>query len=234
MKQVWTKLRRAHRGGVNRAVAILLALIAVMLVVIAVPAWRVFKYRSQKTGCEQSMKSARDCLIIEFLSRWDAGSVEEAMVTLDEVLPARANICPAGGTVYLVRGDNGIFEPVCGMHDDDKKLRARLNASRARELLKEALRVARRDSEEEPESVEITLNGMPLECGRVQEPPDLKRGTGTTNGYQGIVAFYGLPGDGAFSVDGAGDGEIVFFIYADEYYCAIWHADEEWTGDAYT
>lgn len=221
------------RGGINRVVAILLALIAVMLVIIAVPSWNVFRYRSEKTGCVQAMKSARDGLIIEFLSRWDGGSVEEAMVTLDEVMPARANICPAGGTVYLVRGDNGIFEPVCGLHDDDKRLRVRLNGSRAKDLLAEGLRIARRESSEEPESVEITLNGRPLECVRVQEVPELRRGTGTTNGYKGVVAFYGLNGDGAFSVDGAKKGEIVYFIYADEYYCAIWRFNDGWTGDSY-
>ncbi len=222
------------RGGVNRATAVLLALIAVMLVIIAIPAWNIFRYRSEKTGCEQAMKSARDGLIIEFLSRWDAGSVEDAMVTLDEVLPARPNICPAGGTVYLVRGANGIFEPVCGLHDDDKPLRVRLNASRAKDLLAEGLRYERRFSKEEPESVEITLNGKSLECVRVQEEPPIQRGTATTNGYKGVVAFYGLAGEGKFPKANAKTGEIVYFIYADEYYCAIWRAKDGWTGDAYS
>ena len=113
------------------------------------------------------MKSARDGLIIEYLSRWDGGTVDEAMQTLDEVLPERANICPSGGTVYLIRDENGIFEPVCGLHDDDVKRRTRLNASRGLELLTEALTTARRDAREEPESVEIELNGKPLACERV-------------------------------------------------------------------
>ena len=222
------------RGGINRLVAVLLALIVVMLAIIAVPAWKVFRYRSEKTGCDQAMKSARDGLIIEFLSRWDAGSVEEAMVTLDEVLPARANICPAGGTVYLVRGDNGIFEPVCGKHNDDKKLRVRLNASRALDLLRDGLRYARRVSPDgEPETVDIELNGDTLTCTRVPEVSDLRRGTGTTNGFEGIVALYGLAGDGSFDAMGRKAGEIVYFVYADEYYAAIWRADDGWTGDAY-
>lgn len=222
----------ARRGGVNRVTAILLALIAVMLVVIAIPAWRVFKYRSQKTGCEQGMKTARDGLIIEYLGRFKEGTVEEAMVTLDEVMPGREDICPAGGTVYLVRGANGIYEPVCGMHDDDKKLRVRLNASRALELLKEELRKQRQYGEGEPETVEITLNSMPLECGHVREVLDLRRGTATTNGYKGIVAFYGVKGDG-FSAKSVKAGEICYFVYADENHCARWLADDGWTGDAY-
>ena len=210
-------------GRINRLIALLLVLIAIMLGIIAVPAWRVFKYRSEKTGCVQAMKSARDGLIIEFLGRWDAGSVEDAMITLDQVLPARANICPAGGTVYLVRGEHGIFEPVCGLHDDDKRLRVRLNASRGMDLLKEALRIARRDTKEEPESVEITLNGKPLECVRVEEEPPIRRGTGTTNGYEGIVCFYKL--DEKSNID--------YYIYADEYYCAIWRKKDGWRGDSY-
>ena len=221
------------RGGVNRVTAVLLALIALMLVIIAIPGWNVFRYRSEKTGCDQAMKSARDGLIIEFLSRWDAGTVEEAMLTLDEVLPARPNICPAGGTVYLVRGEHDIFEPICGLHDSDKRLRVRLNASRAKDLLAEELLIQRRSAEEEPESVEIELNGRALECVRVADEPPLHRGTGTTNGFKGVVAFYGLAGDGIFPTGSAKEGEIVYFIYADEYYCAIWHIADGWTGDSY-
>ncbi len=232
MREHSVKLRE-KRGGVTRAAAVLLVLIGVMLVLIAIPGWKVYRYRAEKTACEQAMKSARDGLIIEYLGRWDAGSVQEAMKTLDEVLPERANICPAGGTVYLVRGDNGIFEPVCGLHDSDKARRTRLNASRAKDLLAEALREARRDSEEEPESVEIQLNGKALECVRVQEEPYLRRGTRTTNGYEGVVAFYGLKGEGDFAKSAGKKGEICFFVYADEDYCAIWHAKDEWTGDAY-
>ena len=61
---------RSSRGGVNRLVAILLALIAVMLVIIAIPWWKNFSYRSEVIACEQAMKSAEDGLIIEYLSRF--------------------------------------------------------------------------------------------------------------------------------------------------------------------
>ena len=224
---------RSRRGGVNRAAAILLALIGVMLVVIAIPGWRAYRYRAQKLACEQAMKSARDGLIIEYLSHWEAGTVQQAMETLDEVLPERANICPAGGTVYLVRGEDGIYEPVCGMHDSDRKRRVRLNASRAMDLLHDALRLAREAGEEEPESVEITLNGASLECVRTPEVLDLHRGTRSTNGYKGIVAFYGLAGDGAIPAGGLKQGEIAYFVYADEDHAAVWSDGDGWTGDAY-
>lgn len=222
-----------NRGGINRATAILLALIGVMLVLIAIPSYRVYRYRAQKTACVQAMKSAKDGLIIEYLSRFEEDSVEDAMKTLDEVMPERANICPAGGTVYLVRNDLGIFEPICGLHETDRKLRVRLNATRGLELLGEALRKARNNSDTEPESVEITLNGKPLECVRVAERLDLRRGTATTNGYEGVVAFYGLEGDGSFATGKVNKGEICYFVYADEDHAAVWRADDGWTGDAY-
>lgn len=231
-----TRLRgpRASRGGVTRAAAILLALIAVMLVIIAMPSFRVFEYRSEKMACEQAMKSARDGLIIEYLSNWKAGTVEEAMVTLDQVMPARPNICPSGGTVYLLRGDNGIYEPVCGLHNDDKKLRVRLNASRARELLAQGLREQRWALRTEPESVEINLNGKSLECKRVQQEQYISRGTATTSGFEGTVCLYGIAGDGDFTVSkNARKGEICYFVYADENHCALWRASDGWTGDAY-
>ena len=182
------KIADTH-GGINRATVLLMVLIAVLVVLLGVPGYRAYRYRAQKVGCQQAMKSAKDGLIIDFLSNWQEVSAEEAMQTLDEVLPERPNICPAGGTVYLVRNSLGIFEPVCGLHESDGKLKVRLNASRAMELLGEALRKAREPSEEEPESVAVILNGRELECVRVHEKLDLRRGTATTNGYKGIVAF---------------------------------------------
>ena len=224
---------RATLGRVNRVVAALLALIAVMLVIIAIPAWQHFKERSQIIACEQAMKSAEDGLIIEYLNRFKEDSVEDAMKTLDIVMVARPNICPSGGEVYLIRNDLGIYQPLCGLHDPDAQYRARLNASRAKELLTENRRLTLRVVDDEPESLTIQLNGQPLTCVRVQAEEPLRRGTATTDGYDGVVAFYGLAGEGDFSTEGVADGDICYFIYADEKYCAIWRAEDGWTGNAY-
>lgn len=221
------------RGGVNRATAVLLALIGVMLVLIAIPGWKVFQYRSEKTGCDQAIKSARDGLIIDYLTHFEEGTEEEARQTLYEVLPERPNVCPAMGTIYLLRNDQGIFEPICGLHETDRKLKVRLNASRAMELLGDALIKAKGENEAPPEPVEITLNGKPLECVKVEEQLDLRRGTATTNGYEGIVAFYGLEGEGDFATGKVDEGEICYFVYADPDHAAVWRADDGWTGSAY-
>lgn len=228
---------RSIRGGVNRLVAILLVLIAIMLVVVLLPAWDDLRLLSQRLSCEQAMKSAKDGLIIEYLGRFKEGSVEDAMNTLDQVMVARPNICPAGGEVYLIKNSEGIYEPLCGLHDRNARRRTRLNASRALELLREGRRKALRGSKGvEPEAVAITLNSKPLSCERVPRAQKLRRGTATTDGFDGVVAFYGLAGEGDFP---AGEdakveaGDIFYFVYADEEHCAIWKANDGWTGDAY-
>lgn len=224
---------RSRRGGVNRVVALLLVLIAVMLVVIALPGWKDYKIRAEKLACEQALKSARDGLIIDYLNNNESGTVQDAMATLDEVLPARANICPAGGTIYLVRNGKGVFDPICGLHEPDERKRCRLNASRALELAQQALEAAREKSDVIPEELEITLNGKPLTCERVHEALNLRRGTASTHGYEGIVAFYGIAGEDGFETQFAKPGDICYFIYADEFRCAAWKAKDDWTGDAY-
>ena len=226
--------RRATLGRVNRVVAVLLALICVMLVIIAIPWWQHIRERSQTIACEQAMKSAKDGLIIEYMGRFRETSVEDAMKTLDQVMVARPDICPSGGEVYLIRNDKGIYEPVCGLHDSDTKRRVRLNASRAKDLLEEGRRAILKEGGDEPDSVAVTLNGRQLECMRVMAKEKLRRGTGTTQGYKGTVCFYGLAGEGEFPVSKkAKAGEICYFIYADENHCAIWRADDGWTGDSY-
>ena len=127
----------SNRGGVNRVIALLLAAIAVMLVVVLLPAWDDLRLLSQRLSCQQAMKSAKDGLIIEYLGRFKEGSVQDAMNTLDQVMIARPNICPAGGEVYLIKNSDGIYEPLCGLHDRNERQRTRLNASRALELVRE-------------------------------------------------------------------------------------------------
>jgi hypothetical protein len=251
---------RSIRGGVNRVVAILLVAIAIMLVIILIPAWDDLRLLSQRLSCEQAMKSAKDGLIIEYLGRYKEGSVQDAMNTLDQVMIARPKICPAGGEVYLIKNSQGIYEPLCGLHDRNARRRTRLNASRALELLREARRKALRSSKgKEPDAVDITLNSRILTCERVPKVQKLRRGTATTDGFDGVVAFYGLAGEGDFpsgedakaeagendfpagedtKAEAAEDenaeaADIFYFVYADEEHCAIWKADDGWTGDAY-
>ena len=229
-----------NRGAASRLIVIMLVLIAVMLVIIAVPAVAALQYKMECIGCEQAMKTAGDGLIIEYLNRFEESNIEEARETLEEVMPAREGVCPAGGTVYLIKDSRGIYEPVCGLHDPDAALRTRLNASYARSLAGTARRQAMAKTGKEPESVEITVNGKPLTCVRVTEEEMIHRGTDTTNGYEGIVAYYGVAGDFTFSAKTAAQGmgtaktgDVCYFLYADKDHCAIWRSNDGWDGDAY-
>ena len=217
-----------ERGGVNRLLVILLACIIIMIVVISIPSWKAFRYRSECIACEQAMKSAGDGLKIEYLDTYDEGAVEEARKTIERVMPARKDICPSKGNIYLVRNEQGIFEPVCGLHDPDAARRTRLNASYAGDMLaetrKKLIDKAAGGEFKEPESITVKVNNKPLECTYVTEKVNIKRGTSTTKGYDGIVAFYGT-GD---------DGNINYFVYADEDYCAVWNLGDGWSGSAYT
>ena len=42
-----------------------------------------------------------------------------------------------------------------------------------------------------------------------------------------------LAGEGDFPVEKVSAGDIFYFVYADEDHCAIWKANDGWTGDAY-
>ena len=225
------KLRSSHGRIVTNAAGILIFFISVMLVIIAIPHWNRFVYRSEQTACDQAIKSAEDGLIIDFLANWEESTVEQARATLDEVLPERPNICPSNGTVYLIKNDQGLYKPYCGLHCDDLKLRVRLNASRAIELLKDGLWEAKQNDVEDFETIRIELNGRHLDCVRVSEPVELFRGTASTKGFDGTVAFFGLGREGSFK---GKKGELVYFLYADENHCALWRKEDDWSGTAYS
>ena len=234
------KQSRRTRGGVNRLIVLAIVLVAVMLAVLAYPSWKTFRFRAERVGCREAMASARDGLIIEYLNRTGKSTVEEARDTLKAVMPARDNLCPAGGNVYLIMNDQGIYEPICGLHDENTARRTRLNASYVMALLKEERARILKEDGREPDEVTVTVNSRKVTCVRVTEEETIHRGTATTNGYSGTVAFYGLSGDFTFSSriaskeEGSTEsGEICYFLYADESYCAIWRPRTGWDGDAY-
>ena len=228
------------RGAVSRIHVILAIAILIMLVVIAIPGWRAFRYRSQCIACEQAMKSAGDGLIIEYLGKYEEDDIDAARDIIDQVMVAREDICPAHGNIYLIKEEHGIYQPVCGLHDKDEKQRTRLNASYTRDELIEARKKLLKKSDTEPESIVITCNGKPLECMHVTEEEVIHRGTATTNGYKGVVAYYGVLGDFQYSAKAGTkkkskvkEGEICYLLYADEDHCAIWRANDGWSGDSY-
>ena len=220
-----TKLRSRY-GGTARILVILAALILLMLVIIAIPAFKRFNFKSEQIACEQAIKSANDGLKIQFLSTYEKESITDARKSLAQIMPEREDICPRHGNVYLTREEHGIFEAVCGLHDWDAAKRTRLNASYAGNMLTEERKNIFEKSDfdgTEPEYITININNGKLDIVYVTEEVNIKRGTKTTKGYKGTVAFYGV-GD---------DGDINYFLYADDDYCAKWRKGDGWTGTAY-
>lgn len=229
-----------NHGRINILIVALLIMIAGMLIIISVPARKAFEYRSECIACEQAMKSAGDGLIIEYLDRQEGSDIEEARNTILDVMPGREHICPNGGNIYLILNDKDIYEPVCGLHYSDKKLRNRLNASYALNTLREVRAKTVKNTSSEPKSITITVNNKPLKCYYVTKEEMIHRGTRTTNGYDGTVAYYGVAGEFTFSArfakkgnGTAADGDICYFVYADPDYCSIWRSNDGWSGDAY-
>ena len=236
---------RSRRGGINWLIALLIIANIALVVLILIPVWNNFQYEAGKVACDQAMKSAGDGLIIEYLGSLEEITSEEAMKLLDKIMPARDELCPLRGSIYLKKGDNGIFTPVCGIHDSDEKERVRLNASYAKVLVEEKLEKAKEaaklgtETEEKKtddagrEVTTIVINGKELGCVRVLQEEHLRHGTAYTQGYDEVVAFYGIEGEGNFNDGRVKNGKIAYFVYADKNYCALWRAKDGWSGDAY-
>lgn len=221
----------AQRGGISRAVAILLILIAVMLVVISVPAWKAYKRQADEFGCMASLKTASDSLAIEVIMEGDALTVNTSKETLARTMPGRTQLCPSGGNVYFIPQENGTYKLVCGLHSSEEKLRTRLNASYAADLLADEYKRQKTTYNNEPDVVTIQLNGSPLDCVRTDKAVPIHRGTGTTDGYDGVVAFYAIEGDKGWIDTGAEEGALCYFLYADELHYAVWTPAKGWDGD---
>ena len=234
---------QSDRGGVKWPILLLIIVNLVLVVLIAIPWWKDFEYKSEKAACDQAMKSAGDGLIIEYLGSFKELSVDEAMEKLDQIMPARDELCPVHGSIYLTKGTNGIFVPVCGLHDSDTMERVRLNASYAKMLLEKELANAGKvgsnasgETEKKDSTIDATnvkVNGKDLPCVHVLREEPLRHGTKYTQGYDEVVAFYGVEGEGTFNSGMVKKGKLAYFVYADENYCAIWRARDGWSGDAY-
>ena len=224
----WIKKLQSKRGSLTRAAGILLFLICILSgILFLVPGWSGIRGAIERFGCAEAMKTAKDGLIIEYLGSFDEGTPEEARKAIASFMPAREDICPSGGNVYLIPREDGIYETFCGVHGRDEKQRTRLNASYALEKLQEKLRRERRLSDKEPDKVSIVVNSKDLDCIRVKEEVPIRRGTSLTMGYEGVVSFYRIREE-----DGT-PGEIDYYLYADELHCAVWRESDGWSGDSY-
>lgn len=236
-------LQQKLRGGrgVSRLVFVLLVLVIVLAVVVMIPGYRRYQRMGHTVACATALDTARRQLAAEYMfNGWENGSAKEAKRLVTQVMNGWDDLCPEGGTVYIVynAGDKVdtdlAWDVVCGLHGSDKKLCTRLNSDYVLDQLREALQRERLLGNDYPEKLGFTLHGKSYTALLVDEETGLKRGTDLTLGYSGIVAFYGLKGHSDFGADSSADaGEIFYFSYADEKHCATWRSDDGWTGDSY-
>lgn len=210
-------------AGVSRIIVILAVLVLAMAVVIAVPQVQGLMRQGDAVGCATALDSASRRIAEDYLGGNTNPTAEHVKEVVEKAMLGWEDLCPGGGNVYVVAQEGELpFRLVCGMHDSDAKLRTRLNGEHVRDQAREALLKAKQAGEALPEEMTVELSHKDLAVKRVEEPVGLTRGTGTTSGYEGVVAFYM-----------AEDGELSYLAFADELHCAIWQKDHEWSGDSY-
>ena len=188
-------------GGFTRATAVMLVLTLAALALTAIPFVIRWREDSAAFNCALSVEKMQDLLDMEVLFRQRTLTPKETREFLDGYEEWGEILCPDGGEFDAVERDSMSMEVVCCRHDSDGKRRVRLCAERALERVRKAVGTEQFYGTAFPEEVTVTLNSRPLTAKRVERPTGLRRGTSTTAGYKGIVAFYALAGQpGGMSV----------------------------------
>lgn len=240
-----TNPRARKKLGDNKGVAwlvlVLVVLVLVLAVIVMIPVYRNYQRKGHTVACATALDTARRQLAAEYmLDDWTNDSAKEAKLLVTQVMNGWDDLCPEGGTVYIVHnaGDKVstdlAWDVVCGLHAADKKLCTRLNSDYVLDQLREKLRQEQLLGNNDPATLQFTIHGKEYTALLVDEETGLKRGTDLTKGYSGIVAFYALKGHGPLGAESpAAEGEICYFSYADETHCATWRSGDGWTGDSY-
>lgn len=233
MKRHW-KQKLGGRNGIAAVIVVLAVLVLVMVVVIAVPVYRDYREQADEIGCVSSLTSANNQLSIEYLSSGEL-TADEAKAIVTKAMNGWDDLCPAGGTPYLVETEGEVrWRVVCGLHDKDTKERTRLNAGYVLKQLRKKIDLEQKLGNSTPSEVTVELNGEEYQALLTDQETGLKRGTSVTSGVKGTVIYYSLAGYGAFTEDiSLPDGSICYFSFADEEHCASWKHQRGWSGDSY-
>ena len=234
-KQIYKKLHRNR--GIARLVVILSVLALVLVAAALYPVIQHYRFRADALGCLAGLDTARRQLAAQYLFNGENGSAEEARDYVGFVMAGWDDLCPGGGTTYIVPKENSEldWDVVCGLHGQDRKMCTRLNADYVLQQLREELRTAQVLGTRYPESMTVTLHHKPLEAQITEEDTGLRRGTRATVGAKGTLVSYAIAGYSDFGTGrGAPNGEICWFSFADEEHCANWSVWDGWTGDSYS
>ena len=234
------KLRceKLHQNrGIARLVVILTVAALVLLAAALYPVIQRYRFRADALGCLAGLDTARRQLAAAYLFEGENSSAEEARDYVGFVMAGWDDLCPGGGTTYIVPKDDSelAWDVVCGLHGQDRKQCTRLNADYVLEQLREELRTAQVLGTTYPERMTVTLHHKPLVALITEEDTGLRRGTRATIGAKGTLVSYAIAGYSDFGTGrGVPVGEISWFSYADEEHCANWGAWDGWTGDSYS
>jgi len=226
------KLKNAK--GTSRLTVILAVLVLALALAVIIPSVRAYNRQGEAVACATALDTARRQLAAEYmLEGFEELSSEEAKDHITYVMNGWDDLCPGGGTVFLVRKEEPQgFDLFCGLHGPDGEQKTRLNAGYVLDQLRKALEKSRRDGEPYPETLTVNLNGKPLVCYLIDEETRFRTGTKMTEGVTGTVAYYGIVGHSDFGEgEDQEEGKIFYFSYADENHCAAWRVREGWTGD---
>lgn len=221
------------RSGLARIHVLLILACIVLLGMALFPWYKSYRYHGEWLACSESLRTVNGALVISMIDKGQTETLNEAATELLSILPGRESFCPSNGTVYFQQQEGGSWKAVCGKHESDHSLRARLNASYVRKRIQEEILRVGSSGEKLPLKLSEELNGETLECSLVTRETGIRRGTRTTDGVEGTVAYYGVKGSGMFSDAKTPAGELCYFCYADEDYCAVWRDGQGWSGNAY-
>lgn len=212
--------------GVARIVVIFAIVAIVLGIIFAVPFVRDFNNKRNSVGCANALDTARRQLSYEYLSSSGNLNAKQAYELVGYAMDGYKDICPKYGTVYLIKSDKyGMeYDLVCGIHGDDLRQVTRLNAGFVLDQVSKAVLVETKIDRPAPETVNVIFNNETHKASLVESDSmkDINHGTDYLKDYKGIVIYYGVS-----------DKEVDYFVYADKNYCAIWKANDGWTGDAY-
>ena len=223
--------------GIARLVVILTVLALVLVAAALYPVIQHYRFRADALGCLAGLDTARRQLAAAYLFEGENSSAEQARDYVGFVMAGWDDLCPGGGTTYIVPKDDSelAWDVVCGLHGQDRKQCTRLNADYVLQQLREELRTAQVLGTTYPERMTVTLHHKPLEALITEEDTGLRRGTRATVGAKGTLVSYAIAGYSDFGTGrGVPVGEISWFSYADEEHCANWSAWDGWTGDSYS
>ena len=219
--------RLRSRRGIALAVWVLAAALLIVCILISIPLYRNHRRDAYSVGCASSLDSAQNQLAIDYLSGNDSPKVSDTISVVDFAMNGSEDLCPAGGTVYLIKGgDDGLpYGLACGLHDTDKKERTRLNAAYAMTLVRDRLA----ETEDTPDRLTVTLNGKTVRANRTEET-ETQVLSGLLTSDDKVKISYAVTDSDTLDPEG---GRIAWFSYADTAYYAIWTPGTGWSGSSW-